>query len=108
MLKSRSPSACAWKSYRATTYCTAGFGFGFNGGGGGGARFTAADVLEFWGVYGGGAVGAVGGGGGAFFVNVEGERETEDNDELVEEVIVFARVAVPPGRVAIILAIIQI
>ena len=40
-LKSRSPSACAEKSYNATTYLTRA-GLGLSGGGGGGARFPAA------------------------------------------------------------------
>lgn len=100
MLKSKSPSACAWKSYKATTYCAGGFGFGFNSGGGGGGRLV--DELEFWGVYGGGAACARGGGGGGFFVKVDGERETEDSDEPDEPV--FDR-RPPPGRVAIILAV---
>jgi len=43
--QSRSPiHTCAEKSYKATTYWTAGFGLGFDlsGGGGGGAFFAAA------------------------------------------------------------------
>jgi hypothetical protein len=42
VLKLKSPSACASKSYKATTYCAAGlgFGFGFSGGGGVGAFFA--------------------------------------------------------------------
>ena len=83
-LKSKSPSACASKSYSATTYCAAGFGFGFNGGGGGGAFFAsaaaAAPTLDpaAGGEYGGGAPEAPseeGGGGGAFLnVDEAGER----------------------------------
>lgn len=103
-LKSRSPSACAAKSYSATTYCTAGFGFDFNGGGGGGARLAAAAAAAAVpfvdGEYGGGAAGAggedggtgdfalkleedEGGGGGAFFWK-EPEAGGGTREEVVE------------------------
>jgi len=85
-LNDRSPSACAAKSYSATTYCFGGsaFGFDFMGGGGGG-RFPAAALAaalaaseELPGEYGGGAAGGGllpkdGGGGGAFLKLVPGD-----------------------------------
>jgi len=63
---SKSPSACAEKSYNATTYAAVGFGFGFKGGGGG-AFFAKPVGDRAGGEYGGGgAAEAPGGGGGAF------------------------------------------
>lgn len=68
-LKSKSPSACASKSYNATTYCFSGSasrGFGFSGGGGGAflAAVKPGDVTPV-GEYGGGAAAEVGIGGDA-------------------------------------------
>jgi hypothetical protein len=74
VLKLKSPSACASKSYSATTYEAA--GFGFEAGIGGGGRFVLAVAAAAPnalapiapGVYGGGAAAAAGGGGGGAFL----------------------------------------
>lgn len=70
-LKSKSPSAWASKSYRATTHSAAGLGLGLSGGGGGGPFLpTAAAAAEEGPEYGGGGGDPdPGGGGGAFLTN---------------------------------------
>jgi hypothetical protein len=79
---------CAAKSYRATTYCGAGFGFGFEEGTGGGGLLAPAEdapELAFTGVYGGGADtkddDEGGGGGGAFLkaLAADGVRPSVDS-----------------------------
>ena len=105
-MKSRSPSACAAKSYSATTYCTAGFGFGLSGGGGGGAFFAAAAAPKpdpgAGGEYGGGAADAAaeapreGDGGGSVFLNEEPEGERLPSEELVEAARPTPRLLGPP------------
>lgn len=95
-LNSKSPAACALKSYNATTYLAAGAaGFGFGAGGGGGARFVAARSTPLDAEYGGGALSGTaepgldpneGGGGGAFFTNPDpddGGIEREADDDMV-------------------------
>lgn len=104
MLKDRSPSACASKSYNATTYSAGGaigLGLGFRGGGGGGALFApaaaAAALAPLDALYGGGGFWCApseGGGGGAFLKEdaLEAARdgggtleETEFDEEVVAE-----------------------
>lgn len=98
-LNDKSPSACASKSYNATTYTAggaAGFGLGLRGGGGGGALLVAELEPPLLKLYGGGAPWGAppsdGGGGGGFLENPEafelalyGEvREVEDDDVAAE------------------------
>lgn len=108
MLNDKSPSACASKSYSATTYTAggaAGFGLGLRGGGGGGALLAAAAEAAALApllpaLYGGGGLWCAppsdGGGGGGFLENAEEfdavrdgggaleERDVEDVDVAVE------------------------
>ena len=91
VLNDKSPSACASKSYNATTYTaggTGGFGLGLRGGGGGALLAAAAEAAEV-----APPLLALYGGGGGFLAKAEafelarnggGVREVEEDDVVVE------------------------